>query len=103
LLTLKSRLWWPILNRLEERSPSFAYWWECYDIWSSRCPDCKRVYAEPGVFMVHDDIWASLGLDPDAGWFCMDCIEHRLGRVLAALDLCPVPANDGVLRGRAAT
>jgi hypothetical protein len=56
------------------------------------CPDCGVIRHE--VFMLHDDVWASLGLAHDAGWFCLPCVEKRLGCRVVEADLCDVPAND---------
>lgn len=56
------------------------------------CPDCGVIRHE--VFMLHDDVWASLGLAHDAGWFCLPCCEKRLARPVVSADLCDVPAND---------
>jgi hypothetical protein len=56
------------------------------------CPDCGVIRHE--VFMLHDDVWASTGLAHDAGWFCLRCVEKRLGRPVVDADLCDVPANE---------
>ncbi len=56
------------------------------------CPDCGVIRQE--VFMLHDDVLASLGLAEDAGWFCLPCVEKRMGRRVVEADLCDVPAND---------
>jgi hypothetical protein len=43
--------------------------------------------------MLWDKVWAAAGLDHDDGWFCIGCIEKRLGRKLVLADFNNAPCN----------
>lgn len=46
------------------------------------------------AYMVRDAVWAAAGLKRDAGSFCTDCLEQRLGRPLVGADFGPdIPLN----------
>ena len=45
-------------------------------------------------YMVHDDVWAAVGMEPNGGWMCISCLEARLGRRLTGADLKDLPIND---------
>lgn len=75
-----------------DRIPGYRWLIERRELRRTRCPYCGEM--DQDVFMLHDDVWASLGLPEDAGWFCLQCIEKRLGRPVAQADLCDVPANE---------
>lgn len=49
-------------------------------------------------YMVHDEVWADAGMDPDGGWLCIACLESRLGRRLQPADLADVPLNHPLWR-----
>jgi len=67
------------------------------------CPDC-RTELMPHTplgshdwqrYMVHDQVWADAGLEPHGGWFCIPCLETRLGRPLTGADFpADLPIND---------
>jgi hypothetical protein len=52
--------------------------------WGVKCPDCQGY--DPESYMVHDAVWAEAGLEPDDGWFHLECLERRLGRKLTQAD-----------------
>lgn len=45
-------------------------------------------------YMVHDEVWAAAGMEPNGGCLCVGCLEKRLGRKLWAGDFRDVPIND---------
>ena len=56
-----------------------------------RCPICHS--PDNDLYMVHDLVWHSSGLD---GLACFRCLERAIGRQLTPDDFDPgVPANDG--------
>lgn len=62
------------------------------------CADCAKVVVEQTGdvenYLVHDDVWASAGLQPTDGFLCVECLEARLGRKLTGADLrLDVPIN----------
>lgn len=63
----------------------------------SLCVDCKRNTCprdQPGEsYMVHDQLWASIGMAADGGFLCIECLERRLGRQLKHTDFTDAPAN----------
>lgn len=58
------------------------------------CIDCGCDTAKPWErYMVHDDVWALSGLDPDDGMLCIGCLETRLHRELVGADFKDVLLN----------
>ena len=45
-------------------------------------------------YMVHDEVWAAAGIEPNGGCLCVGCLEKRLGRKLWSGDFRDVPIND---------
>lgn len=65
------------------------YEWE-HVLIDMRCRLCKRPEIAR-VFMVHDELWRSSGLE---GWVCFWCLEDAIGRRLAPSDFKPgLPCN----------
>jgi hypothetical protein len=64
------------------------YEWK-YHLFDLRCHQCESPDAD--LYMVHDEVWASSGLD---GWVCFRCLEGAIGRRLVPTDFKPdLPAN----------
>lgn len=64
------------------------YEWAPYEL-DLRCQECRS--PDSDLFMVHDELWASSGLD---GWVCFRCFEKAIGRRLMPSDFKPdLPAN----------
>src|SRR5258708_10590583 len=65
----------------------------------SPCVDCGRDtgHSRGGLhewYMVHDAVWASVGMTGDGGLLCICCLEDRLGRQLNRGDFTDAPIND---------
>jgi hypothetical protein len=56
---------------------------------SSLCLDCNLPHFE---YMVHDDLWSSMGLGP-RNRVCLPCFEARLGREITYEDITLAPVN----------
>lgn len=60
------------------------------------CVDCRNdTAAMHEYYMVHDAIWAQVGMQPHGGMLCIGCLEDRLGRMLTNLDFTAAPVNSG--------
>ena len=44
-------------------------------------------------YMVHNQVWADADLNTRDGWYCIDCLETRLGRPLSGADFPDLPIN----------
>jgi hypothetical protein len=56
-----------------------------------RCIDCAD--PEPGLYFVHNEVWAAAGLQYHDGFICLECLARRLGRRLEHADF-PIRGND---------
>ena len=65
----------------------------CGDCGTELMPDTEPGSKDWQHYMVHDQVWADAGLKPRDGWFCIPCLETRLGRPLSGADLTDVPLN----------
>jgi hypothetical protein len=54
-------------------------------------PTCPGCGSDNAAYMVNDYVWAAAGVGD--GWWCVTCIEDRLGRELTGADLKVVPMN----------
>jgi hypothetical protein len=72
----------------------------CVDCGVDTCPVDRGFRGE--FFMVHDEVWAAAGMG--AGYLCVGCLEHRLGRQLTPGDFTACELNDlAVADGRYAS
>jgi hypothetical protein len=63
------------------------------------CVDCSTNTSEiQEYYMVHDELWHSVGMEPDGGMLCIGCLEKRLGRQLEAKDFTYAPVNHGAFQ-----
>lgn len=73
---------------------------QCDDAAMAVCIDCNTETNPVGpgqrseMYMVHDDVWAAAGMEPNGGCLCVGCLEKRLGRRLWSGDFRDVPLND---------
>jgi hypothetical protein len=67
-----------------------------YAEWARHCVECA---ADPGYYLVRDEVWAAGGLAPDGGLLCTGCLERRIGRPLAREDFPDVPINRARVEG----
>jgi hypothetical protein len=69
-----------------------------------RCHDCRTdtvTRADLGeVYMVHNELWARAGMEPNGGFLCIGCLERRLGRRLTPDDFTDCPLNADQRRDR---
>ncbi|MFJ2667708.1 hypothetical protein ACIO14_25530 [Nocardia fluminea] len=63
------------------------YEWAPYEM-DLRCAECRS--PDSDLYMVHDEVWASSGLD---GRVCFRCLEKAIGRLLVPSDFKALPAN----------
>lgn len=64
------------------------YEW-CHGLLDLRCDKCRSPDAD--LYMVHDELWRSSGMD---GWVCFRCFEKAIGRLLVPSDFKPnLPGN----------
>ncbi|MFF0532932.1 hypothetical protein ACFYT3_31750 [Nocardia amikacinitolerans] len=63
------------------------YEWAPYEL-DLRCDECRS--PDSDLYMVHDELWESSGLD---GRVCFRCLEKAIGRRLVPSDFKAVPAN----------
>ena len=59
----------------------------------NKCFDCKRRWSGNAAPMVHDVVWAAIGMDEQA-LLCEICLRKRLARDLCVADLTECPFND---------
>lgn len=60
------------------------------------CVDCSVDTCEiDEYYMVHDHLWAGVGMESDGGMLCIGCLEKRLGRTLTSVDFTAYPINQG--------
>lgn len=58
------------------------------------CRDCGVNTKLIGdYYMVHDEVWLSVGMDLYDGMLCIQCLESRLGRELTPADFTDAPVN----------
>ncbi|NNH73853.1 hypothetical protein HLB23_29040 [Nocardia uniformis] len=67
------------------------YEWTPYTM-DMRCDECSSPDAD--LYVVHDELWASSGLD---GWVCFRCLEKAIGRRLVPSDFKSLPGNTDVV------
>jgi hypothetical protein len=60
----------------------------------SCCVDCgDNTLKIREHFMVHDEVWAKAGMNPNGGMLCIGCLERRIGRKLCRDDFIDAPIN----------
>ena len=60
------------------------------------CMDCDEdTWSE--YYMISHDLWHEI-VGSRAGYLCVPCLEHRLGRRLEPADFLPCPCNDDTWR-----
>jgi hypothetical protein len=60
----------------------------------SACDGGCGTSALADMFMVYDHVWSAAGLKTFDGFYCVPCLEQRLGRELTAADInSDVPLN----------
>jgi hypothetical protein len=58
-----------------------------------KCVDCKRCWSDNASPMIHDEVWAAIGMKKQAR-LCDSCFRKRLSRPLCVTDLTKCPFND---------
>ena len=63
------------------------------DAYKYDCLDCgDNTFFKNEYYMIHDEIWDSVAGE---GMLCVQCLENRLGRILAPDDFVLYPINYG--------